>query len=392
MFDRRGTDTGPGARRRRRPAGLAGRRVLPDGPAAADAAIGEYGFLLGRLIDQETLVAAAAEAVNSGVAPHDVLIARGWTSAERYVAALAEHLRARLGTGYVAAELTVPLDGAAGPPGEVAQRIAAERARGRMALLLSRGALEWSHPPEHRWRGAERAARGFRRRMPELSAGCPIWLWQALTGFTALGLTIGGLIVAQQATLAALTALAAVPFLFVVGLRVLALLMMVRGPAGRSAAETNHMSDADLPVYSILVPLLREAAVLPDLLEALRALDYPPAKLDVILIFESTDRETLELARGLDLPGFVRLLVVPDVAPRTKPRALNYALTFAQGSYVAIFDAEDVPEPDQLRRALAMFQAAEPGLACVQARLNVYNARAGWLTRGIMAQTPRAVR
>ena len=86
-------------------------------------------------------------------------------------------------------------------------------------------------------------------------------------------------------------------------------------------------------------------------------------------------------AQALDLPGSVEIVVVPDLHPRTKPKALNYALPLARGDYLVIYDAEDRPEPDQLRKAVAAFREGPPNLACVQARLNLYNAFDTWLTR-----------
>ncbi|MGB6949697.1 MAG: glycosyltransferase family 2 protein [Methyloceanibacter sp.] len=109
--------------------------------------------------------------------------------------------------------------------------------------------------------------------------------------------------------------------------------------------------------------------------------DYPAAKLDIKLILEEVDGETIALARALDLPGTVEIVVVPELHPRTKPKALNYALPLARGDYLVIFDAEDRPEPDQLRKAIAAFRAGPPDLACLQARLNLYNAFDNWLTR-----------
>ena len=73
--------------------------------------------------------------------------------------------------------------------------------------------------------------------------------------------------------------------------------------------------------------------------------------------------------------------MVPDLHPRTKPKALNYALPLARGDYLVIYDAEDRPERDQLRKALAAFRQGPPNLACLQAKLNLYNADDNWLTR-----------
>jgi cellulose synthase/poly-beta-1,6-N-acetylglucosamine synthase-like glycosyltransferase len=113
--------------------------------------------------------------------------------------------------------------------------------------------------------------------------------------------------------------------------------------------------------------------VLGALVESLRRLDYPAAKLDIKLILEEVDGETIEAAYTYDLPGNFEIVVVPELQPRTKPKALNYALPLARGDYLVIYDAEDRPERDQLRKALAAFREGPPNLACMQARLNLYN-------------------
>jgi cellulose synthase/poly-beta-1,6-N-acetylglucosamine synthase-like glycosyltransferase len=123
-----------------------------------------------------------------------------------------------------------------------------------------------------------------------------------------------------------------------------------------------------LPTYTVLVPLYREAAVVPDLLAHLGKLDYPASKLQVLLLLEADDVQTREaVIRQAGLPG-LEIVIVPPGDPRTKPKALVYALPFARGEFVVVFDAEDRPELDQLRKAAAAFQEA-PDLGCVQARL-----------------------
>jgi len=88
------------------------------------------------------------------------------------------------------------------------------------------------------------------------------------------------------------------------------------------------------------------------------------------------------------LPAHFEVVVVPACKPQTKPKALNYALSFSRGDLIAVYDAEDVPDPRQLRLAAGVFARAPEDLACVQARLDFFNAGDNWLTRGIMAQTP----
>ena len=139
--------------------------------------------------------------------------------------------------------------------------------------------------------------------------------------------------------------------------------------------------DATLPCYTILVPLYREAGVLPRLIEALLALDYPTDKLDIKLIVESDDQETTAVAQRLARDRRFHIVRVPDGKPRTKPRACNYALGFALGEFTVVYDAEDRPEPDQLRKAVAKFRRSPREVACLQAHLNFYNAEENWLTR-----------
>ncbi|HWH56089.1 MAG TPA: glycosyltransferase, partial [Terriglobales bacterium] len=138
-------------------------------------------------------------------------------------------------------------------------------------------------------------------------------------------------------------------------------------------------------------PLYQEANVLASLVAALRALDYPRDKLDIKLVVEADDEETRAAIRMLDFDPSFHIVVVPPSNPRTKPKACNYALPFARGEFIVIFDAEDRPEPDQLRKAVARFRSGPKDVGCLQARLNFYNRNENWLTRGIMAQTPEAI-
>ena len=66
---------------------------------------------------------------------------------------------------------------------------------------------------------------------------------------------------------------------------------------------------------------------------------------------------------------------------RTKPRALNYALDFTRGEIIGVYDAEDAPEPDQLRRIAARFAGAPDDVVCLQGRLDFYNPTQNWLSR-----------
>lgn len=137
----------------------------------------------------------------------------------------------------------------------------------------------------------------------------------------------------------------------------------------------------ELPIYTILVPVYKERRVIGRLLESLAALDYPADKLDIIILFEEEDLETLAAAKAAAPQANVRFLIVPAGEPQTKPKACNVGLLFAQGEYLVIYDAEDRPDPDQLKKALLAFQQGPAELACVQAALNYYNWDENFLTR-----------
>lgn len=224
----------------------------------------------------------------------------------------------------------------------------------------------------------QEAASGLSRRSPEFSAR-----WRLSEGQAWIGLLLLALIAASAALLPFIvvwimaSVVSGAFFLSVISLRILCLFPPLKVKRQRPA----RLSDADLPVYSVLVPLFRETSVLRQLLGALNSLDYPVEKLDIKLILEETDILMQRALAGIRLPRQFETIIVPAGTPQTKPRALNYALQFARGSLLTIYDAEDIPEPDQLLKAAERFASASPDLACLQAQLTFYNASENWLTR-----------
>ncbi len=146
-------------------------------------------------------------------------------------------------------------------------------------------------------------------------------------------------------------------------------------------AAVRMLRDDDLPIYTVLVPMFKEPDVLPILVAALRKLDYPTARLDIKIVLEEGDTDTIEAALALGLEGIFEIIRVPPSKPQTKPKACNYALRFARGEYLVIYDAEDKPEPDQLKKVVVAFRQAPENIACIQCRLNYYNRNENWLTR-----------
>ncbi len=149
---------------------------------------------------------------------------------------------------------------------------------------------------------------------------------------------------------------------------------------GTSSARRLKLEDHQLPTYTILVALYHEARIARRLVANLERIDYPRAKLEIKLILEEDDRETYHALAALRLSPVYEIIVAPPGQPRTKPRALNVALPLARGSLLAVFDAEDAPDPQQLRLAAERFAHAPSNLACLQGRLSIENARENWLT------------
>jgi cellulose synthase/poly-beta-1,6-N-acetylglucosamine synthase-like glycosyltransferase len=148
-----------------------------------------------------------------------------------------------------------------------------------------------------------------------------------------------------------------------------------------SPTELELLDERTLPPYTILVPLYHEAVVLRQLVEALDRLDYPRAKLDIKLLLEEDDAETIAAARATRLGAHYDVVIVPNAQPKTKPKACNYGLQHARGRYVVIYDAEDLPEPDQLKKAVVAFRRLDPRVVCIQAKLNYWNRDQNLLTR-----------
>jgi len=152
------------------------------------------------------------------------------------------------------------------------------------------------------------------------------------------------------------------------------------------ADELAAIRNEALPVYSILVPMYHERESVKSLIQALSQLDYPPDKLDVQLLLEADDAETRSAVEALALPPGFRVTVVPVSLPRTKPKACNVGLEWVRGEYLVIYDAEDRPERDQLKKAVMGFSRAGSKTICLQSRLNFYNPRQNLLTRLFTAE------
>ena len=364
----------------------------------------EIAFLDGAGIGEAQLKAAAYRGSREGVSAARALMGSGAVSTTAYFGALARHLdvpfvegwpllsrgcdpvialrhrRARLAPGQTADWLMAPGDDDLDLL--LAARRLGVRAPSRIAITTP---AHFCDVVRHATRAAiaEAASEALPNVAPHLSAKGAADLGIGLIAALCLACCVVGL----WTSVAAVIALLGTLFLASMVGR---LLVCVVGLLRQPVTDGLSVSDAAAPTYTVLVPLHREVGMVPRLVAVLDALDYPRSKLEVLFLVEQNDARTREALFAYGLPTGFRIVVVPDGVPQTKPRALNLGLMLARGDLVTVYDAEDRPEPDQLRKAAAVFADAPRSVACLQARLAIANAGAGLLTRGIMEHPPQA--
>ena len=150
---------------------------------------------------------------------------------------------------------------------------------------------------------------------------------------------------------------------------------------GMRDSKTLIKENEKLPIYTIMVAMYKEAETVSKIIKSISDIDYPKDKLQVLFVLEGDDDDTIKACEANNLPSYFEVVVVPDSQPKTKPKACNYALQEAKGEYVTIYDAEDIPDPQQLLKVLSVFAKSDEKLACVQSRLNWFNWNENWLSR-----------
>jgi cellulose synthase/poly-beta-1,6-N-acetylglucosamine synthase-like glycosyltransferase len=386
--------------------GADGLSIVPSVPRhiGIDASFPELHCLRDRL-PPDVIAAAQRRAAALGVGADRVLLAAGTIAEEDYLRALAAdcdvafdplvetprsacplsdaQLIESVGVGLLPLHVDGDLVLVVAPRGIAAQRLAGLFAS---ASHIARRFRFTSTACLHQFLGrhgsealGRRAAEGLQMAKPALSAAPR--RGQILTAVVVLALAaFVSSLIAPPWTIAALDVILAMFFLAWIALRLIGSLAKDPGPSPQA-----QLSDHELPVYTIIAALYREAASVRSLADSLRQLDYPPEKLDIKFVVEADDVETKSAIERLHLGVPFEVITVPEVGPRTKPKALNAALPFARGTFLVIYDAEDRPERDQCRRALDMFMT-DGGLACVQARLAIDNTADSWLTRIFTAE------
>jgi cellulose synthase/poly-beta-1,6-N-acetylglucosamine synthase-like glycosyltransferase len=381
------------------------RHVLDEGPA-------DELDCLRRVLAPELLRAAEARARKLGIGADQVLIQQGVIDEEGYLRRLAFHTGiatenfSEIGRRDIplrdlqilrTAELAlIPLWRAGRliwtlAPQHLAARTLCQLAADRPDLTARLRLASTSHLHQfllHQTDGVlgRAAANGLRRRFPKMSAAPaavarPRWrrhLQRCKGPFGIAALMLLPPIIALDAWSAVL----ALWFLAFIGLRLIGS-FVPRLPQ----KKMRRLPDHQLPVYTVIAALYREAKSVGPLMQAIDAFDYPREKLQVILALEPNDLATRAAVARLGTMPHVQVLIAPATGPRTKPKALNCALPFARGSFTAVFDAEDRPDPGQLRAALDSFRRHDAGVACAQASLCIdnYN-KDSWLSRTFAAE------
>lgn len=227
------------------------------------------------------------------------------------------------------------------------------------------------------------AVYGLWRRNPESSARKTFGTRQLLS-FWGLGtLILAGLAMVPHFTLLMLNSIINIFYFLCIGFKTLLVLIGASRKTSKkvSITDISQWNDADLPIYTVLVPVYKEPRVVPHLVRQLSNLDYPLPKLDVKVLLEQDDAETIKAFRDSNPPPNFHALIVPTANPKTKPKACNYGLHFSRGEYLTIYDAEDLPESDQLKKVVTAFSKLPATVCCIQAALNYFNWKENTLTK-----------
>ncbi len=229
----------------------------------------------------------------------------------------------------------------------------------------------------------ERSIDSLLRVYPELSASPTKNPARRRLMFAVAALVVALLVVATIPMLVAIMGVISFVYLAAVMYRVLLFYVSLHKSniITISDEDARAIPDSELPVYTVLIPAFREPEVVRELLHSIDAMEYPRDRLDVQLLLEMDDEETIAAALSVEALDYINVVLVPPSEPRTKPKALNYGLGLAVGQFVTIYDVEDLPDPLQLRRAVAAFRDAAPEVACFQARLSYHNTSQNLITK-----------
>jgi cellulose synthase/poly-beta-1,6-N-acetylglucosamine synthase-like glycosyltransferase len=220
-------------------------------------------------------------------------------------------------------------------------------------------------------------------RDPKNSALTTFTTPQLIFTFGLLGLVATGLVLSFANTAIILNVLLSSFFLVAIVFKLFLALVGSRFELDEAVTkqEVRDIVDDELPIYTIHLPVYKEDKLIKKLIWNLQSIDYPREKLDIKLLIEEDDDKTLNAVRNLDFPAVFEVIVVPFHMPKTKPKACNYGLHFSRGKFLTIYDAEDVPDTDQLKKVVALFSKLPENYIVIQSALNYFNRNENFLTR-----------
>lgn len=208
--------------------------------------------------------------------------------------------------------------------------------------------------------------------------------WQRVAGWSTLAFLVLWALFDWRQELLVINAVFTVFFLLSTLYRVMLIDASLRCPREIMVGPEDLLeppNGKEWPKYMVILPMYHEGDVVGKLVEGMRKLDYPTDRLEIRLLIEEDDQETMTAAKALNLqPPFV-ITPIPVSYPRTKPKACNVAIQEGDFDYLVIYDAEDQPESDQLKKAAVAFSRCPDNVACIQGKLCFYNSTHNLLTR-----------
>jgi len=223
---------------------------------------------------------------------------------------------------------------------------------------------------------------------PEWSASVPITPVQMKVVIALAVVLLGALVLAPLRTGQFLIAFCTIFYMILTLYKFVVIRSSISPDASINYTEEEIAAEEprEWPMYTVLIPMYKEPEVLKQMVKAMTDMDYPADKKDIQFLLEADDDLTLNAAKAMNMPQGFRIIEIPESFPRTKPKACNIGLYLAKGKYLVIYDAEDMPESDQLKKAVMAFEKSDEKVACIQSRLNYYNPYQNILTRWFTAE------
>ena len=221
------------------------------------------------------------------------------------------------------------------------------------------------------------------KRDPESSASVTFTMPQLIFIFSLIAIVAVGMVLSFKNTSIIINVIISTFFLIAIVFKLFLALVGSRFELHQAVTkdEVRHVKDDELPDYTILLPVYKEDKLIRKLIWNLQSLDYPRERLDIKLLIEEDDDKTLKAVQNLDFPAVFEVIIVPYHMPKTKPKACNYGLHFSRGKYLTIYDAEDIPDTDQLKKVVTLFSKLPARYVCIQSALNYFNRNENFLTR-----------